>query len=75
MGLLLLIQAISEIIKRLAITRGLIADVHAAGGHQAAAEAEAARIVAVAQEEAAKVEAARMEALARGPSGRPPAKP
>lgn len=52
--LLLLLQSISEIIKRIAITRGLIEDVHAAGGHHAAAEAEAARLLEVAQAAAAK---------------------
>ena len=49
----LLVQALSELIKRIAIMRGLIEDVHAAGGHHAAAEAEAARLLA----EAAKLDA------------------
>ena len=57
--LLLMLQSFSEIIKRIAITKGLIEDVHAAGGHQAAAEAEAARLLAVAEEIAAKEAAAR----------------
>jgi TRAP-type mannitol/chloroaromatic compound transport system permease small subunit len=52
--LLLLLQSFSEIIKRIAITRGLIEDVHAAGGHQAAAEAEAARLLKLAEEVAAR---------------------
>jgi TRAP-type mannitol/chloroaromatic compound transport system permease small subunit len=41
---LLFIQGISELIKRIAIMQGRIEDVHAAGGHQAAAEAEALRL-------------------------------
>lgn len=45
----LLVQALSELIKRIAIMRGLIPDVHAAGGHHAAAEAEAARLLAEAE--------------------------
>ncbi len=64
--LLLMLQSFSEIIKRLAITRGLIEDVHAAGGHHAAAEAEAARLLKLAEEIAAK------EAADRVASGRPP---
>lgn len=47
---LLLIQAISELIKRIAIMRGLIPDAHG-GGHHEMAEAEAARLL-----EAAKAE-------------------
>ncbi|MCC8234016.1 TRAP transporter small permease subunit [Pinisolibacter aquiterrae] len=49
----LLVQAISELIKRIAIMRGLIEDVHAVGGHHAAAEAEAARLLAEAEKLAA----------------------
>ena len=60
--LLLLLQSFSEIIKRIAITRGLIEDVHAAGGHHAAAEAEAARLLQVAQDVAAKEAADRAAA-------------
>lgn len=41
---LLLAQGISELIKRVAIMQGLLDDRGAAGGHLAAAEAEAARI-------------------------------
>lgn len=41
---LLFIQGVSELIKRIAIMQGRIEDVHAAGGHQAAAEAEALRL-------------------------------
>lgn len=47
---LLFIQGISELIKRIAIMRGLIPDVHG-GGHHEMAEAEAARLL-----EAAKAE-------------------
>ena len=44
---LLLLQWASELIKRVAIMRGELEDVHgAAGGHQAAAEAEAERLLA-----------------------------
>lgn len=41
----LLLQALSELIKRVAIMRGLIEDAHASGGHHASAEAEAARLI------------------------------
>ena len=44
--ILLLLQWASELIKRIAIIRGLIPDEHAAAGHQAAAEAEAERLLA-----------------------------
>ena len=47
----LLVQAISELIKRIAVMRGLIEDSHAAGGHHAAAEAEAERLLALAETE------------------------
>ncbi len=57
---LLLLQGVSEIIKRIAIMRGLMED-HLGGGHHAAAEAEALRLL-----EAAKAEAAL--------AGQPPAK-
>ncbi len=44
---LLLLQGISELIKRIAVMRGLIPDpYHTAGGVHAAAEAEAARLLA-----------------------------
>ncbi|MCE1235161.1 MAG: TRAP transporter small permease subunit [Hyphomicrobiales bacterium] len=42
----LLAQALSELIKRVAIMRGLIDDAHGGGGHHASAEAEAARLLA-----------------------------
>ncbi|MDQ4136147.1 MAG: TRAP transporter small permease subunit [Pseudomonadota bacterium] len=41
----LLFQWLSELIKRVAIMRGLIADEHAGGGHGASAEAEAERLL------------------------------
>jgi len=49
----LLVQAISELIKRVAVMRGLIEDAHAAGGHHASAEAEAERLLALAEAEKA----------------------
>jgi TRAP-type mannitol/chloroaromatic compound transport system permease small subunit len=49
---LLFIQAISELIKRIAIIRGDLADTTSGGGHHAAAEAEAERLLQVAREEA-----------------------
>jgi TRAP-type mannitol/chloroaromatic compound transport system permease small subunit len=47
---LLLAQAISELIKRVAILRGELEDEHAAAGHHAAAEAEAERLLKAAEE-------------------------
>ena len=44
--ILLLLQWASEFIKRVAIMRGELEDIHAVGGHQAAAEAEAERLLA-----------------------------
>jgi TRAP-type mannitol/chloroaromatic compound transport system permease small subunit len=52
--MMLVAQGISELIKRIAIMRGLIPDVHAAGGHHAAAEAEAQRLLEATQDEAGK---------------------
>ncbi len=46
---LLFLQGISELIKRIAVMRGLIPDPHAAGGSHAALEAEAARVLAAAK--------------------------
>ncbi|MBV9078436.1 MAG: TRAP transporter small permease subunit [Methylobacteriaceae bacterium] len=43
---LLLVQWLSEVIKRVAVMQGRIADAHQAAGHQAAAEAEAERLLA-----------------------------
>jgi TRAP-type mannitol/chloroaromatic compound transport system permease small subunit len=43
---LLLLQGISEIIKRVAVMRGLIPDPHASGGLHSSAEIEAARMLA-----------------------------
>jgi TRAP-type mannitol/chloroaromatic compound transport system permease small subunit len=48
---LLLVQWLSEVIKRVAVIRGEIEDAHDIGGHQAAAEAEAARLLAIADAE------------------------
>jgi TRAP-type mannitol/chloroaromatic compound transport system permease small subunit len=48
---LLFVQAVSELIKRIAIMRGMMADRHAgAGGAHAAAESEAERLLTVAKE-------------------------
>jgi TRAP-type mannitol/chloroaromatic compound transport system permease small subunit len=47
---LLLAQAISELIKRVAILRGDLEDEHAAAGHHAVAEAEAERLLKAAEE-------------------------
>ena len=47
---LLLLQCLSELIKRIAVMRGDIADPHASGPHSAA-EAEAERLIAVATSE------------------------
>jgi TRAP-type mannitol/chloroaromatic compound transport system permease small subunit len=49
----LLVQAFSELIKRIAIIRGDLEDTVSGGGHHAAAEAEAERIIQAAKEEAA----------------------
>ena len=46
---LLLLQWLSEVIKRVAVMRGIIEDDHAAAGHQAAAEAEVERLLADAE--------------------------
>lgn len=52
--ILLLLQGISELIKRLAIMSGQLADTTSGGGHHAAAEAEAERLRVALAEEAAK---------------------
>ena len=49
---LLLVQAFSELIKRIAIIRGDLEDTVSGGGHHAAAEAEAERLVQAIKEEA-----------------------
>jgi TRAP-type mannitol/chloroaromatic compound transport system permease small subunit len=49
---LLFVQAVSELIKRLAIIKGDLQDTASGGGHHAAAEAEAERLLQVAKEEA-----------------------
>lgn len=51
---LLLVQALSEIIKRIAIMRGDLDDTASGGGHHAAAEAEAQRVIEAARDEAEK---------------------
>jgi TRAP-type mannitol/chloroaromatic compound transport system permease small subunit len=51
---LLLIQGFSELIKRIAIIKGDLQDTVSGGGHHAAAEAEAERLLQVAREEAEK---------------------
>jgi TRAP-type mannitol/chloroaromatic compound transport system permease small subunit len=56
---LLLFQGFSELIKRVAIMRGMMQDTTSGGGHHAAAEAEAERLRQVALEEAAELERAR----------------
>lgn len=55
---LLLVQGISELIKRIAIIRGDLADTVSGGGHHAAAEAEAERVI-----QAAKLEAEQRDPL------------
>ena len=51
---LLLVQGISELIKRIAIMRGELQDTISGGGHHAAAEAEAERVIQAAKEELEK---------------------
>jgi TRAP-type mannitol/chloroaromatic compound transport system permease small subunit len=48
---ILLVQAFSELIKRVAIMRGALADTESGGGHHAAVEAEAERLLAAARAE------------------------
>ncbi len=48
----LFVQGLSELIKRVAIMRGQLADTVSGGGHHAAAEAEAERLLQLAREEA-----------------------
>lgn len=50
---LLLVQGFSELIKRIAIIKGVLEDTTSGGGHHASAEAEAERLLQVAKEEAA----------------------
>jgi TRAP-type mannitol/chloroaromatic compound transport system permease small subunit len=50
---MLVLQGWSELIKRIAIMRGDLADTTSGGGHHAAAEAEAQRVIELAKEEAA----------------------
>jgi TRAP-type mannitol/chloroaromatic compound transport system permease small subunit len=53
----LTVQGVSELIKRIAVMRGLIPDPHAGGGHFAAAEEEAKRIAEAARIAAEKAAA------------------
>lgn len=55
---LLLLQGISEFIKRMAVSKGMIDDTLHGGGHHAAAEAEAQRLLEVAKLEAEKIASA-----------------
>ncbi len=48
--LMLFFQGLSELIKRIAIMRGMLEDTTSGGGHHAAAEAEAARLLAQVEE-------------------------
>jgi TRAP-type mannitol/chloroaromatic compound transport system permease small subunit len=61
---LMLMQGISELIKRVAIMRGELEDTSGGGGHHAAAEAEAARLAETLAEEAEKVAQAQAAAAA-----------
>jgi TRAP-type mannitol/chloroaromatic compound transport system permease small subunit len=54
---LLVVQGLSELIKRIAIIRGDLQDTVSGGGHHAAAEAEAERLLQAAQEDAEKRDA------------------
>jgi TRAP-type mannitol/chloroaromatic compound transport system permease small subunit len=49
---LLFVQGLSELIKRVAIIKGELEDTVSGGGHHAAAEAEAERVMQAAREEA-----------------------
>lgn len=51
---LLFVQGVSELIKRIAIIRGELQDTVSGGGHHAAAEAEAERVLQAVKEEAEK---------------------
>jgi TRAP-type mannitol/chloroaromatic compound transport system permease small subunit len=64
---LMLLQGISELIKRIAMMKGHLEDTSAGGGHHAAAEAEAARLAATLAEEAEKVAQAQAAAAANKP--------
>lgn len=61
---LLLAQGFSELIKRRAITQGKLADTTSGGGHHAAAEAEAERLVKALAEEAEALAKAKAAAAA-----------
>lgn len=62
---LLLIQGISELIKRRAIMKGMMEDTTSGGGHHAAAEAEAERLVKALAEEADRLAASKAAAAAK----------
>jgi TRAP-type mannitol/chloroaromatic compound transport system permease small subunit len=64
---LMLLQGISELIKRIAMMKGHLEDTDAGGGHHAAAEAEATRLAATLAEEAEKVAQAQAAAAANKP--------
>jgi TRAP-type mannitol/chloroaromatic compound transport system permease small subunit len=61
---LMLMQGISELIKRVAIMKGELEDTSGGGGHHAAAEAEAQRLAETLAEEAEKVAQAQAAAAA-----------
>jgi TRAP-type mannitol/chloroaromatic compound transport system permease small subunit len=61
---MMLMQGISELIKRVAIMKGHLEDTSGGGGHHAAAEAEAQRLAETLAEEAEKVAQAQAAAAA-----------
>jgi TRAP-type mannitol/chloroaromatic compound transport system permease small subunit len=61
---MMLLQGISELIKRVAIMKGHLEDTSGGGGHHAAAEAEAQRLAETLAEEAEKVAQAQAAAAA-----------
>jgi TRAP-type mannitol/chloroaromatic compound transport system permease small subunit len=61
---MMLMQGISELIKRVAIMKGHMEDTSGGGGHHAAAEAEAQRLAVTLAEEAEKVAQAQAAAAA-----------
>lgn len=67
---LLLLQGWSELIKRRAIMQGKLADTSSGGGHHAAAEAEAERLVKALAEEAEALEKAKQAAAAAAQSAK-----
>ncbi len=71
--ILLALQGLSELIKRVAIMRGDLEDHAAGGGHLAAAEAEAARLLSVQEAEAEAAAHPAIPGGAPGSAGTPPA--